>query len=146
MIEQCCERDNDYDGNCDIHSAKGVLRLPVEPELNLKFKPSDVDLSNHLCSTFGKCEVETAAVHLIEYLCDSAENDWSFTFSGLWSYYYNHQLNSDEMLFGLLGPWFDDGPMFIQEDGFLIVNWGNGLQITGAFLKRIAKHVKKEPI
>jgi len=25
-IEPCCERDNDGDGNCDIHSAKGVLR------------------------------------------------------------------------------------------------------------------------
>jgi hypothetical protein len=23
---QCCPRDNDYDGNCDIHSAPGVLR------------------------------------------------------------------------------------------------------------------------
>ena len=23
---RCCERDNDGDGNCDIHSAPGVLR------------------------------------------------------------------------------------------------------------------------
>lgn len=23
---QCCSRDYDYDGNCDIHSAPGVLR------------------------------------------------------------------------------------------------------------------------
>ncbi len=25
----CCERDNDGDGNCDIHSAPGVLRKPL---------------------------------------------------------------------------------------------------------------------
>ncbi len=25
--EQCCERDHNHDGNCDIHSAPGVLRL-----------------------------------------------------------------------------------------------------------------------
>jgi hypothetical protein len=24
--KQCCSRDDDYDGNCDIHSARGVLR------------------------------------------------------------------------------------------------------------------------
>ena len=28
----CCERDNDGDGNCDIHSAPGVLRRPVQVE------------------------------------------------------------------------------------------------------------------
>lgn len=25
-LVQCCPRDNDYDGNCRIHSSKGVLR------------------------------------------------------------------------------------------------------------------------
>lgn len=24
--EQCCERDNDRDGNCDVHASRGVLR------------------------------------------------------------------------------------------------------------------------
>jgi hypothetical protein len=108
---------------------------------NLNFKPSDVDLSNDLCSTFGKCEVETAAAHLIEYLRENGDT-WHFKFSGLYVYYYNHQLNSDEMLFGLLGPWFDDGGlMSFRKDGFYIVNWGSGLQVTENFLKRIAKHV-----
>ena len=27
---QCCHRDNDYDGNCAIHSAPGVLRDEVQ--------------------------------------------------------------------------------------------------------------------
>ena len=26
FITRCCERDYDCDGNCDIHSAPGVLR------------------------------------------------------------------------------------------------------------------------
>ena len=64
------------------------------------------------------------------------KNGWNFTFSSLYNYYVAHNLNTDEMLFGLLGPWFDDGPMHFQEDGFWIGNWGNGLQVTEAFLKR----------
>jgi hypothetical protein len=141
MLEQCCERDTDHDGNCDIHSEKGVLRnKAMEPSID--FKPSDVDLSNWLCSTFGKSEIEYAAVHLIEYLRDNGDK-WVFKFSGLFCHYYNHQLNTDEMLFGLFGPWFDDGPLCFQEDGFWIGNWGNGLQVTEAFLKRIAKHVRR---
>jgi hypothetical protein len=107
------------------------------------FKPSDVDLSNKLLSTFGKSEVEYAAMHLIKYLRKNGDT-WNFTFSGLYVYYYNHKLNSDEMLFGLLGSWFDDGPMCFQEDGFYISNWGNGLQVTERFLKRIEKHVRKQ--
>lgn len=72
MMEPCCERDTDHDGNCDVHSEKGVLRHP-EPEIDLNFKPSDVDLSDGLCSTFGKSELETSAVHLIEYLRDNGD-------------------------------------------------------------------------
>lgn len=26
MKEQCCERDNDRDGNCDVHASRGVTR------------------------------------------------------------------------------------------------------------------------
>ena len=142
MMEPCCARDTDLDGNCDIHVSKGVLRHTPEPE-RLNFGPNDVDLSNGLCSTFGKGEVESAAEHLIEYLQEKGENKWWFTFGGLYLYYYNNNLNSDEMLFGLLGPWFDDGGMMhFREDGFYIVNWGSGLQVTEEFLKRIKRHVR----
>jgi hypothetical protein len=48
------------------------------------------------------------------------------------------------MLFGLLGTWFDDGPMRVQDDMFYIVNWGNGLQVTQEFLKRVSKYVKED--
>jgi hypothetical protein len=109
----------------------------------MKFSPKDVDLSTGLCSTFGKCEVETAACHLIEYLTSIDADNWSFTFGGLYIYYYNNKLNTNEMLFGLLGCWFDDGPMRVQDDRFLIVNWDNGLQVTQEFLKAISKHVKQ---
>lgn len=27
MVEQCCERDHDYDGNCDRHAAPGITWL-----------------------------------------------------------------------------------------------------------------------
>ena len=36
--EQCCERDHNHDGNCDIHSAPGVFRIAA---LN---RPTDLNL------------------------------------------------------------------------------------------------------
>lgn len=37
---QCCERDHDNDGNCDIHSAPGVLRRPTEVGRAVEFDHS----------------------------------------------------------------------------------------------------------
>lgn len=34
---QCCPRDNDYDGNCAIHSAPGVLRERSRPDHTHQF-------------------------------------------------------------------------------------------------------------
>lgn len=112
-----------------------------------EFRPSDVNLENGLMSTFGKCEIETAATHLIEYLRDECEDHWkSFHLFGLLVYYHNRGLNTDEALFGLMGPWLDDGPFRFQDAGFYIVNWGNGLQVTQDFLNRISKHVSYRQI
>jgi hypothetical protein len=110
----------------------------------MKFSPSDVDLSTGLMSTFGKAELETSAEHLIRYLQSIDAENWSFTFAGLYEYYVKNKLNTNEMLFGLLGTWFDDGPMRVQDDMFYIVNWGNGLQVTQEFLKRVSKYVKED--
>jgi hypothetical protein len=130
----------------EIRRIPGVEFHPDMTPPNLSFSPKDVDLSNQLCSTFGKAEIEDAAMHLIEYLVErnrAAEtpNNWFFSFSGLLDYYVTKKLNVNEMLFGLFGSWLDDGPFVVREDGFYIVNWGNSLQVAQEFLKRIAKHV-----
>jgi hypothetical protein len=109
----------------------------------LCFDPSEVNLSNGLCSTFGKSETEKSAEHLIRYLQANGDK-WHFKLAGLFVYYIDHKLNTDELLFGLYGPWFDDGGlMTFQEDPFYIVNWGSGLQVTEGFLERIKKHVRR---
>jgi len=103
--------------------------------------PTDINLSNYLCSTFGKSETEQAAVHLIEYLQEINAENWHFKFSGLLDFYKRKGLNQDEALFGLFGSWFDDGgAMGFKDDPGYIVNWGNGLQVTQDFLKRIQRH------
>jgi hypothetical protein len=33
---KCCERDNDQDGNCDIHAAPGILRKKIKEKLLLE--------------------------------------------------------------------------------------------------------------
>ena len=131
--KRCCEMDTDNDGNCVIHRA-------VREALPLKFLPVNVDLTYDLMKTFGKSEIEHAATLLILHLQE--KNSWSFTFSSLYNYYIGNGLNTDDMLFGLFGPWVDDGPNIIRDDGHYIINWGSGLQVTQEFLKAIAKHVR----
>jgi hypothetical protein len=80
---------------------------------------------------------------LIEYLQETGNEHWSFKFAGLFDFYRRKGLNTDEMLFGLMGQWFDDGgQMCFREDSGYIVNWGSGLQVTQDFLKRVSKHVR----
>lgn len=43
MTEQCCERDDDRDGNCDVHSAPGVFRNAA-----LNVLPSSKRACSHL--------------------------------------------------------------------------------------------------
>jgi hypothetical protein len=107
-----------------------------------KLVPADINLEYELSSTFGKREVEDAAVHLVRYLQEINAEKWNFKFAGLLDYYKRNDLNADEMLFGLFGSWFDDGGMMgFKEDPGYIVNWGNGLQVTQDFLKRLQSHV-----
>jgi hypothetical protein len=103
--------------------------------------PADINLSTNLCSTFGKSEREFAATYLIRYLQEINAEKWNFTFAGLLEFYQRKKLNTNEILFGLFGSWFDDGPLCFQDDPGFIVNWGNGLQVTQDFLKRLQKHV-----
>jgi hypothetical protein len=111
-------------------------------EETLNIVPADINLASGLQSTFGKCETEQSAVHLIEYLQEINAERWNFGFAGLIDFYKRKGLNTDEILFGLYGSWFDDGgAMGFKDDPGYIVNWGNGLQVTQDFLKRVSKHV-----
>lgn len=104
------------------------------------FRPQDVDLSSCLGGTFGKMEVELAARNLVAYLV-YANHTWNnFKLSGL-CWYYDHNNFKDQPLFGLMGPWFDDGPMIFRE-GIFVVNMTNHLAVTDEFLRRIRKFVK----
>lgn len=106
----------------------------------LILKPKDVNLSTNLIGTFGKHEVEISAVHLVRYLQGIEYKNWHFTVTGLVEYYQNNKLNPDEMLFGLLGSWIDDGPWESLGDPGYIIHWGSSLQVTSSFLNRLEKH------
>lgn len=120
---------------------------PRDPN-DLNFGPAEVDLTNHLQSTFGKFEIEDAAVKLIEYLTtippsNPLKNPWFFTLSGLISYYKVNDWDTNEALFGLMGSWFDDGGMMgVVPDPGYILHWGSGL---GRPSGSVAVWVKTQP-
>lgn len=107
-------------------------------------KPENVDLRLGLCSTFGKSEVETAACYLVRFLQQRKKGWASFTLQD-----YTNFLNSckpvvslETGLFGLLGDWYDDGPMEIQQ-GQWLTNLGDTISIRLEFVARLEKHKYK---
>jgi len=104
-----------------------------------KIKPSDIDLRDSLQNTFGKSEVEVAACHLLRHLVEDEKDNWTFSLEGLVDYYRRHNLKTDEMLYGLLGGWIDDGMWVLRDDPQYIIHWGARMQITQDFVRRIMK-------
>jgi hypothetical protein len=112
------------------------------------FQPQDVDLSSCLGGAFGKCEVEIAARDLILYLVYGVHPWNEFSMEGLCRWIMRPKLHplerprpKQQPLFGLMGPWFDDGPMVFRE-GIFVVNMIEHLAVTDEFLLRIRKFVK----
>lgn len=79
--------------------------------MSLPLTPKDINIDLYTFSfRFGKCEVETAARNLIQFLKERKNGEWlGFTFQELTQFYLDKGLNPDEMLFGLMGNWYDDG-------------------------------------
>ncbi len=89
---------------------------------------------------FGKHEVEDAAIKLIEFFVARKNGEWStFTFKELHDFYVDHRYNPNEMLFGLMGPWYDDGGLgCVREDADLVRHLGHALETTEKFRVRVS--------
>lgn len=105
--------------------------------MNEALKTVKLDGCGAVMGGFGKYEVELAAGRLVEFL--RTRSNYGFTFKELTRFYEEHQWNPDEMLFGLLGVWLDDGPMERVEGPPYVVHMGRFLMVTGEFLERVRK-------
>jgi hypothetical protein len=108
-------------------------------------RPGDIDLSDGLADTFGKSEVETAAELLVEFH-QERERGWDFfSLEEIRGFYLRKGLNPNEMLFGLIGPYLDDGGMgCIRNPHPYIIHFGAKLAVTALFVQRIARHKRKK--
>ncbi len=97
--------------------------------------------NSHMSGTFGKCEVETSAKRLIAFFAVEKGNSWaSFTFEELHTFFLRNNWNPREILFGLVGNWWDDGGMgtLIHQSWPCIIHYGDGLRVTEHFVRRCA--------
>ncbi len=109
-----------------------------------KTRPSDIDLSDGLSETFGKCEVEEAAVALVRFFQEKGR--WTqFTFEELLAFYKTKGLDPEYMLFGLLGSWIDYTGLFYFTESlpFLVRLPDGAICATSLFVKRCEKHKLK---
>jgi len=104
----------------------------------MNIKPSDINIKNRLSCTLGKCELEVAAYHLVKFLVETGDT-WSFKMPELILYYHQNKLDMNDMLFGLLGGWFDDGPMRFWDDMGYIVNWGGTYIVTEVLVNKLPR-------
>jgi hypothetical protein len=85
---------------------------------------------------FGKHEVERAAGRLVSFLIHRRMGWASFTYRELIMYYDWMKWPTDDVLFGLTGPWLDDGEIMVPRSSYL-VHGGSCLLFTEEFLRRV---------
>lgn len=101
-------------------------------------RPMDIQLHHGLrgVGRFGKAEVEWAAGHLVRYF-QSRGGWYTFTLEELVYYYKLTGVDPSERLFGLLGAWFDDGPMCWRSGQDYLASYGDGTYcVTVLFIER----------
>ena len=106
-------------------------------------QPSDINLTSGLCSTFGKAEVEKSAVGIIRFF--KSKGQWiSFSLLELLDFYKKDSLDQNEIFFGLLCPWEDDGMFYtmLGETSFrlpppyFVVSFDYKYMATDLFIKK----------
>lgn len=119
---------------------------PGPGEASFYIRPDDFDLSSPavLLGTFGKSEVEQTVWRLLKffqlrgYWCD-------FTIDELTRFYHHQGWNPNQMFFGLMGGWFDDGMLFSYKHPlgvFLACDPNGQYRVTREFLERCAKNTE----
>ena len=110
-----------------------------------EIRPDDIRMEEHsdsILGTFGKCEVERSAGRLVRFF--QSKGRWcNFTFSELARFYEQNNWDLNEMLFGLMGVWYDDGGLggWRISQSF-VGHTGSKLCVSDMFIKRCAGKIK----
>lgn len=103
---------------------------PLRPE-DIKVRNPD---TNPCCGGFGKHEVEASAGKLIQFF--QFRGHWgSFSMTELYNFYQLKGWDVDEILFGLAGAWFDDGPG-VWRNASYIGHFGTEMVVDKEFIRR----------
>lgn len=104
-------------------------------------RPEDIPLIHGMLEKglFGKCEVEISAARLVLFFRKEARGWVLFTLSKFMDFYRENNWNPDDILFGLAGSWFDDGPYMWHEAHPCIAFYPGGqCVVTEEFIQRCA--------
>jgi hypothetical protein len=107
-----------------------------------KIDPENVVLneSGAVRGEFGKYEVEQSAGRLVQFFQYHRKGWKCFTFTELRGFYQQNNWDWNEMLFGLMGSWYDDGGAGCIIEGVIcVVHWKDTLWVTKEFVDRVAR-------
>lgn len=128
-------------------SKNSIIILYEDGEIPMfPVRPRDIDLSGGLSRCFSKNEVEGAAVELVSFF--QRRNYWtSFSLQELTKFYKAKKFPASKMLFGLLGPWWDDvmlGGIRQPRYPYLVAFSDGRFCVTDCFVKQCRKHINSK--
>lgn len=103
-------------------------------------QPGDIHVGecDNVLGGFGKHEVEVSAGKLVKFF-QSRESWCKFTLSELAEFYRQNGWEPNEMLFGLMGGWYDDCGFGVWREGInFIGHTGKRLCISEYFIQQCA--------
>lgn len=121
-----------------------VIETPGESKQHI-LRPEDVDTSGGQVGRFGKCEVEIVAANLVRFF--QLRGGWvTFSLPELIFFYKLQGLDPRQALFGLLGPWYDDGGLGTIREGipYLVALPNGNYCVTGLFIEQCKSSIKKK--
>ncbi|MDO8469946.1 MAG: hypothetical protein Q7S84_02940 [bacterium] len=110
-------------------------------------RPEEINLSDGLSGTFGKCETETAAENLVRFY--QAQGFWKpFTLIEIIDFYRTRFPKNDsavnQLFSGLVGAWEDNGGFFgciRTSPDYLVLGADGNYYPTVEFTSRLKRHV-----
>jgi hypothetical protein len=104
-----------------------------------KPSPNEIRIRDYLSiGRFGKAEVEESAAKLLTFFQERGVGWARFTITDLFNFYTAKGWNPNTMFFGLLGPWYDDGMLYMDYQvsrPYITIDPGGWLNVTTSFVE-----------